>query len=557
MVGFTTFSDAANVVRALSSSQAVIEFDLTGRVLTANANFCSAMGYRAEEILGQHHALFCDPATVASPAYKAFWAGLAAGRFDAGVYRRVGKGGREVWIQATYNPVLRGSRPYKVIKLAADITAAKRAAIEDAGKLDAISRSQAVIEFTPAGEIITANANFCSTLGYRLEEIVGRHHSLFCKRDYVESPAYKSFWPRLAAGEFIASEFVRVAKNGSEVWIQAAYNPILDADGQVTKVVKFATDVTERMSAINEMGSAMKRVSEGDLTCTLTQNFVPSMEALRGDFNTTLAQLRTTLSGIGVAVEAVASAAREISANADNFSRRVEQQAASLEETAAALEQITTTVNDTSRSAEEAGGLVAKARESAECSGELVATAVGAMADIQTSSDGIASIIGVIDEIAFQTNLLALNAGVEAARAGEAGKGFAVVAQEVRELAQRSAQAAKEIKSLIGSSGRHVKTGVELVDRTGGTLKAIADEVTRIDGNITAIAAAAREQASGLREINIAVNSMDQATQQNAAMAEESTAASHDLANQAAALRELLSRFNYAVARERGLRTAA
>ncbi len=151
MLGLTSFSDAANVLRALSHSQAVIEFDLTGRILSANTNFCSAMGYGFEEIRGQHHSLFCDPATVASPAYKAFWAGLAAGRFDAGAYRRVGKGGREVWIQATYNPVFSGSKPYKVIKLAADITAAKHAAIEDAGKLGAISRSQAVIEFTPAG----------------------------------------------------------------------------------------------------------------------------------------------------------------------------------------------------------------------------------------------------------------------------------------------------------------------------------------------------------------------------------------------------------------------
>ncbi len=557
MLGLTSFSDAANVLRALSHSQAVIEFDLTGRILSANTNFCSAMGYGFEEIRGQHHSLFCDPATVASPAYKAFWAGLAAGRFDAGAYRRVGKGGREVWIQATYNPVFSGSKPYKVIKLAADITAAKHAAIEDAGKLGAISRSQAVIEFTPAGEIITANQNFCATLGYQLEEIVGRHHRIFCKRDYVETAEYQSFWPRLAGGEFIASEFVRIAKNGSEIWIQAAYNPILDADGKVTKVVKFATDVTERMSAINAMGAAMKRVSRGDLTCSLNERFVPSMESLRGDFNATLDQLRETLSGIGIAVEAVASAAREISSNADSFSRRVEQQAASLEETAAALEEITTTVNDTSRGAEEAGRLVAKARESAECSGDLVSTAVEAMADIQKSSDGIASIIGVIDEIAFQTNLLALNAGVEAARAGEAGKGFAVVAQEVRELAQRSAQAAKEIKSLIGSSGSHVKTGVELVGRTGGTLRAIADEVTRIDSNISSIAAAAREQASGLREINIAVNSMDQATQQNAAMAEESTAASHDLANQAAALRELLSRFDYGATRSPARRAAA
>jgi methyl-accepting chemotaxis protein len=545
----------ADIAEALSRSQAIIEFDLNGRILKANENFCRALGYTLDEIVGQHHSMFCDPQTVLSADYTAFWGRLTAGTFDAGAYKRIAKGGREVWIQATYNPVMKGGKAYKVVKFAADITAAKEKAIEDAGKLDAISRSQAVIEFRPTGEILTANENFCKTLGYELSEIVGRHHSLFCRKDYILTPEYKTFWTRLAAGEFIANEFVRVGKGGKEVWIQAAYNPILDSSGRVCKVVKFATDVTERMSAIAEIGNSMKSMSAGDLTCLLNRPFVPSMEKLRQDFNITLAQLRRTMQDIGVSVEAIADGSREISENSGSLSRRTEQNAASLEETAAALEEITTTVDDTSARAQEAGSLVTQTRAGAERSGAVVERAVAAMAEIAESSQAINNIIGVIDEIAFQTNLLALNAGIEAARAGEAGRGFAVVAQEVRELAQRSAHAAKEIGKLIASSTTVVKNGVALVGETGRALDEIVGKVTSIDVNIAAIVQANREQAVGLKEINVAVNAMDQATQQNAAMAEESTAASVELAAQTTALRQLLSAFNYREAP--GLRSVA
>ena len=342
----------------------------------------------------------------------------------------------------------------------------------------------------------------------------------------------------------MANEFVRIAKDGSEVWIQAAYNPILNASGQVVKVVKFATDVTERMGAIQEINVGMKALSLGNLTQSLDRPFVPSMEDLRANFNITIKQLHDTMTQINKNVDAMADGAREISDNSASFSRRTEQQAASLEETAAALEQITTTVNDSSARAHEAGKLVGSTKEGAEQSGTVVRSAVAAMDEIQRSSGEITNIIGVIDEIAFQTNLLALNAGVEAARAGDAGRGFAVVAQEVRELAQRSAKAAKEIKTLIKTSTDLVRNGVDLVGQTGKSLERIVGQVVDVNTNVVAIVEAAREQSVGLKEINMAVNSMDQATQQNAAMAEESTAASSDLATQAAALRELVAFFS-------------
>ncbi|MBX5163736.1 MULTISPECIES: PAS domain-containing methyl-accepting chemotaxis protein [unclassified Rhizobium] len=541
MFGLT--SDSKYILDAISKSQAIIEFDLKGNILTANENFCNALGYRLNEIVGKHHSMFCEPAYTATPEYRAFWARLGRGEYDAGAYKRLAKGNREIWIQASYNPVSKGGKPYKVVKFAADITAAKKQAVEDSGKLEAISRSQAVIEFTPKGEILTANENFCQAMGYSLAEITGKHHSIFCDPAYTRTEDYSSFWRRLANGEFIANEFVRVGKGGREIWIQAAYNPIVDADGKVYKVVKFATDVTQRMSAISLLAGALRQLSEGDLTRTVDTPFVPSMEQLRQDFNTAVRGLAETMKTIGENASAIAAGSSEIGGSADSFSKRTEQQAASIEETAAALEEITTTVNDSSRRADEAGRLVAVTKQGAEQSGVVVRNAVAAMDQIEQSSREITNIIGVIDDIAFQTNLLALNAGVEAARAGEAGKGFAVVAQEVRELAQRSAKAAKEIKALINTSSDLVKNGVGLVGQTGKALEQIVTQVGDINGNVVAIVEASKEQATGLKEINQAVNTLDQATQQNAAMVEESTAASHNLANEAEMLRLLLARF--------------
>ena len=270
------------------------------------------------------------------------------------------------------------------------------------------------------------------------------------------------------------------------------------------------------------------------------------METVRKDFNEAVAGLNDTMRTVETNANAIASGAQEIRSAADDLAKRTEQQAASVEETAAALDEITTTVGDSSRRADEAGSLVAQTRVGAEKSGAVVKKAIDAMGQIEQSSREISNIIGVIDDIAFQTNLLALNAGVEAARAGEAGKGFAVVAQEVRELAQRSASAAKDIKALITTSGEQVKSGVALVDETGRALQAILAIVQEVHTNVAAIVEASREQSTGLREINTAVNSMDQATQQNAAMVEESTAASHAMAREAEALHTLIRRFRLA-----------
>ncbi|SIQ05794.1 methyl-accepting chemotaxis protein [Rhizobium sp. RU33A] len=296
--------------------------------------------------------------------------------------------------------------------------------------------------------------------------------------------------------------------------------------------------------ATSTLGAGLKRLADGDVSFQLNEAFSAEYEALRQDFNASLKQLGSTLSSVMQSVENIDNGTREISSGANDLSKRTEQQAAALEETAAALDEITVNVSTSSKRTDEARTVAILANQDAAKSAEVVSNAVEAMRRIEESSQQISNIIGVIDEIAFQTNLLALNAGVEAARAGEAGKGFAVVAQEVRELAQRSASAAKEIKGLIQNSSTEVDNGVKLVRDTGVALRAIGDYVSQINQLMDAIATSAREQSTGLAEVNTAVNQMDQTTQQNAAMVEQSTAASAALAQEASRLRSLVSQFN-------------
>ncbi len=325
---------------------------------------------------------------------------------------------------------------------------------------------------------------------------------------------------------------------------EADANRSLSERERLEREAQKARDAAEVQHAVDALATGLGRLADGDLAHRIDSPFANRLDRLRADFNHSVAKLHDTLRAVGTNARAIDAGASEIRSAADDLARRTEQQAASVEETAAALEEITTTVKDSAHRAEEVGALVARTRAGAEKSGAVVQNAVEAMHAIEKSSVEISNIIGVIDDIAFQTNLLALNAGVEAARAGEAGKGFAVVAQEVRELAQRSANAAKEIKALITTSGEQVRSGVTLVGDTGRALQAIVAEVQEINKHVSAIVTATREQSTGLQEINTAVNTMDQGTQQNAAMVEQQTAASHGLAQEAAALNALLAQFN-------------
>ncbi|MDQ0422615.1 methyl-accepting chemotaxis protein [Peteryoungia aggregata LMG 23059] len=333
-----------------------------------------------------------------------------------------------------------------------------------------------------------------------------------------------------------ARERVRLEK-------EAEANRTLSERERMERERQQAQDAAEVRFAVDRIGHALGQLSDGKLTYRITEAFAERLDAIRVNFNDAVAKLEDAMRRVGQNAQVIAAGSTQIHAAADDLSKRTERQAASVEETAAALEQITTTIGETSHRAREAGRQVQETRGAAERSGTIVEKAVSAMQEIEGSSKEITTIISVIDEIAFQTNLLALNAGVEAARAGEAGKGFAVVAQEVRELAQRSASAAKEIRSLIGKSGNQVKNGVDLVVATGKALEEIVAQVQAVSVNVNAIVEASGDQATGLKEINTAVAIMDQGTQQNAAMVEESTAASRSLAKEAEALFQLIGKF--------------
>ena len=532
-----------SVMQAFERSQAIISFKTDGTILDANENFCKAVGYSRDEIIGKSHRMFVKPDDAQSAEYTAFWKRLSSGEFDRGQYKRIGKNGRDIWLEASYNPVIRGGKVIKVVKIATDITDIKRESLESKGKLDALSRAQAVIEFTPDGKILTANKNFLDTLGYSLDEIVGKHHQIFCEADYLASKEYADFWPRLARGEFFNDEFKRLRKDGSSVYIQATYNPIMDDEGKVFKVVKFATDVSGRVTALQQIGAGLERLSDNNIRITIDEPFVDEFEHLRHDFNESLAKFQGTLEEVLSQTSMLTEKSGDMSSSANGIAHRSEQQAAALEETSAALEQITVTVRQSAERTAEAHRLVTEANTVAANSVQVVTATVDAIGRIESASKEITSIISVIDEIAFQTNLLALNAGVEAARAGEAGKGFAVVAQEVRELAQRSASAAKQISGLIANSSAEVKEGVRLVGETGQALKHIEEYVKSINANIESISVGAREQSTSLNEINAAVNSLDQMTQQNAGMVSSMGAIAESVSAAASELETLVKRF--------------
>jgi methyl-accepting chemotaxis protein len=415
------------------------------------------VGYDLKDIKGRHHRMFCDPAYANSAEYRMFWEKLNRGEFDANEYKRVGKNGKEIWIQASYNPVINPKGEVeRVIKFATDITQQKAKTTEFEAKITAIGKAQAVIEFNMDGTVIVANENFLKTVGYESRDIEGKHHRMFCDPVYANSSDYRAFWEKLNRGEFDAAEYKRFGRGGKEVWIQASYNPILNASGKPFKVVKFATDITAVKMMINSLEETAVNLSSaaGELTATATQMSGTAQKTSKDSV-----QAAATANEVALAVQTVATNTEEMSAS---------------------IKEIARSANE---SAEMSKHMQARTKQTNET-----------ITKLGLSSQEIGNVIKVISSIAQQTNLLALNATIEAARAGDAGKGFAVVANEVKELAKQTAKATEDITNRIGAIQTDTQKAVEAI---GG----ISQGIDKLNGLSGAIAAAVEQQTATTNEV--------------------------------------------------------
>ena len=461
--GFGRFDEAKATLEAVSRSHAAIEFKPDGTILTANQNFLTVMGYSLEEIKGRHHGMFVEPNYRNSAEYGEFWQKLQRGEYQSAEYKRVAKGGKEVWIQASYNPVFDAQgRVLKVVKFATETTRQKLHFADLNGQIAAIGKAQAVIQFELDGTIITANENFLAVLGYTLDEIKGHHHSMFVDAATRSSGEYAEFWRSLARGQYQAAQYKRLAKGGKEIWIQASYNPIFDMNGKPFKIVKFATDIT---SQIELMANVRKLIDE-------------NVGAIDGAVKNAEEQATSA-----------SSAAAQSSANVNSVATGAEELTASIREISESMNKSLSAVNGTVNHA-----------TAADQSAQKLGSATKSMG----------AIVGIIQDIASQINLLALNATIESARAGDAGKGFAVGANEIKNLARQASDATDQINKEISD--------VQLVSaEVIGALRQIQDSVVHVKDFVSGTASAVEEQSAVTRDIS--------ANMQSAASAVNSIAA--------------------------------
>jgi len=528
-------------VEAISKSQAVIEFNPDGTVITANENFLKTLGYSLGEIQGKHHSMFVEPAMRETAAYREFWANLNRGQYQAAVFKRIGKGGKEVWIQASYNPMFdRNGKVYRVVKFSTDVTAEKLASMEDAGMIAAIGRAQAVIAFKLDGTIITANENFLMALGYSLGEIQGKHHSMFVEPAMRDSAEYREFWASLNRGQYQSAEYKRIGKGGKEVWILASYNPILDEKGKPFKVVKFATDVTEQklrtanlagqIAAIGKSQAVIEFKMDGSVL-TANENFLNALGYSLGEIQGKQHSMFVD------AADRDSAAYREFWANlnagqyqAGEFKRigkggrevwiqasynpildlngkpfkvvkyatdttaqvmarkRAESVRGMMETVAAGAEELNASVREISET-------MTKSRQTASEAVVRVDAADQQAQRLSAASESMGGIVELIGNITGQINLLALNATIESARAGEAGRGFAVVASEVKNLANQAKQATDKIGREIGNLNG---ISVDVVS----ALTAIKQSIQEVSEYVTSTAAAVEEQSTVTSEMS-------------------------------------------------------
>lgn len=559
MIGFAKKQKTSHVLNALSSSQAIIEFDTEGHILHANPNFLQTMEYDLEEVKGQHHSIFVDPSHVKSSDYAHFWENLRRGEFARAEYQRFGKNGKEVWIQASYNPIVdQNQKVVKIVKFATDITEQKKQSAYYQGQISAIGKSQAVIEFNMDGTIIDANTNFLGAVGYSLADIQGQHHSIFVDPQYARSEEYQAFWAKLRRGEYAAAEYQRFGKDGREIWIQASYNPILDTKGQPFKVVKYATDVTEQkmnnayfssqIDAIGKSQAVIEFEMDGHIV-NANDNFLNAvgyrLDEIRGQHHRIFVDPQFANSGEYAAfweklqrgeyaaseyqrfgkdgreiwIQAsynpimdvngrpfrVVKYATDITAQVKarrEAGERSAETSMNIEAVAGATEQMLASVQEISQNMSKSQTAIAEIIQKNVSAGAL-------MARLDDNTRAMEGIAGLIRDISEQVNLLALNATIEAARAGDAGKGFAVVAGEVKSLANETAKAtdqiSEEIARIQAVAGEVLTSGNEIAEATN----AVGEYISVIVSAVEEQSAVTHDISANMQKIHNNVQGLD------------------------------------------------
>lgn len=576
-------ADFAGQIQAIHRVQPVSEYDMHGIILAVNENFEKLLGFSRAELIGKHVSLFVDEVTRNSAAYQAaskeLWQKLNRGEFCTGEAKRTTKQGKEIWIQYSYNPILGlDGKPYKVVNYFRDMTEQKMANADYQGQIAAINKTQAVIECDMNGVILRANEDFLRIVGYSMEEVKGRPIAMFAVESDRDSEKTRELWAKLHRGEGQQGEYHRRGKGDRDVWMQIAYNPILDLNGKPFKVVEYCTDVTEQVQAKEEIVQMAEReklaaqelkhkvdsilavvsaAAKGDLTRDITVRGSDAIGQMGEGLSTFFTDLRRSIASIGDTAMNLTAASEELTMVSQQMSANAQETAGQANSVATATQQVSHNLHSVATGAEEMSSTVmsiaGNATEAANIAGEAVQTAQSANATVQKlgeSSAEIGQVIKVITSIAQQTNLLALNATIEAARAGEAGKGFAVVANEVKELAKQTAKATEDISQKITAIQRDTRKAVESI----ASITAVIGKINDISGTI---ATAVEEQSATTNEMSRNVTEAAQGSGaisqniQGVAEAADSTnrganetqKASQGLAEMAAQLRTLVGRF--------------